>query len=51
VEKKRGTDNVLETDVIKGLASKYQRTPVQIVLAWHLARGCAIIPKSSDFQR
>ncbi|HEV7956318.1 MAG: aldo/keto-reductase [Microbacteriaceae bacterium] len=41
----------LESDVIKGLADKYGKTPAQIVLAWHLAQGRIVIPKSVTPER
>lgn len=34
--------------VIGEIATKYNATPTQVILAWHLARGVAIIPKSAD---
>lgn len=50
--KKKGTANVLETDLIVSLAEKYQRLPTQIVLNWGvIGRGYAIIPKSATFDR
>ena len=33
------------------LASKYDATPAQIVLAWHLGRGNVVIPKSTRKER
>ena len=33
------------------LADKYKVTPAQIILAWHVARGVAVVPKSSNEQR
>ncbi|KAH7929870.1 Aldo/keto reductase [Leucogyrophana mollusca] len=30
------------------LAAKYGVTPAQIILAWHLSRGCAVTPKSEN---
>ena len=33
------------------LAKKYGKSPVQIILAWGLSRGCAVIPKSANAQR
>jgi len=30
------------------LAKKYEKTPVQILLAWGLSRGYAVIPKASS---
>jgi diketogulonate reductase-like aldo/keto reductase len=38
--------NLLEDPTIVGLAAKYQKTPAQVVLRWHLERGVSAIPKS-----
>lgn len=37
---------VIEEPVVKGLAERYERTPAQIILRWHLQLGNVIIPKS-----
>lgn len=51
-EKKRGTDNVLETETLQALAVKYSpKTAVQIVLGWAINRGYGIIPKSANLER
>lgn len=36
---------------VKSLAAQYGVTPAQIVLAWHLAQGTIVIPKSADSAR
>lgn len=36
----------LGSDVVTGLAEKYDATPAQVVIAWHLAQGRIVIPKS-----
>ena len=41
----------LESEVVTGLAEKYGKTPAQIVLAWHLAQGRIVIPKSVTPER
>ncbi|MBT2597633.1 aldo/keto reductase [Arthrobacter sp. ISL-72] len=41
----------LNAAAVKELAGKYGATPAQIVLAWHLAQGNIVIPKSADSQR
>ncbi len=33
---------------VASLAASYGATPAQIVLAWHLAQGTIVIPKSAD---
>ncbi|MBT0386370.1 2,5-didehydrogluconate reductase DkgA [Morganella morganii] len=42
----QGGEGVFDTDVIQALAAKYQKTPAQIVIRWHLDRGLIVIPKS-----
>ncbi|MFI0259289.1 aldo/keto reductase [Streptomyces sp. NPDC017056] len=38
--------DLLQDATITGLAGKYERTPAQIVLRWHLQLGNVVIPKS-----
>lgn len=42
----QGGEGVFDTDIIQALAVKYQKTPAQIVIRWHLDRGLIVIPKS-----
>jgi 2,5-diketo-D-gluconate reductase A len=42
---------VREDPLVVGLAEKYGKTPVQIVLRWHLDLGLAVVPKSSNAER
>ncbi|OBU13183.1 2,5-didehydrogluconate reductase DkgA [Morganella psychrotolerans] len=42
----QGGEGVFNTEIIQSLAAKYQKTPAQIVLRWHLDRGLIVIPKS-----
>lgn len=37
--------------LVQQLAAKYDCTPAQIILRWHLQRGIAVIPKSSHPER
>ncbi|KAI0638018.1 Aldo/keto reductase [Trametes polyzona] len=46
-----GYKTVLTDPTITELAEKYNATPGQIVLSWHVARGVAVVPKSSNVQR
>ncbi|KAI1786706.1 reductase AKOR2 [Ganoderma leucocontextum] len=46
-----GYSTVRSDPTIVELAGKYKVTPVQVILAWHVARGVAVVPKSSDKQR
>jgi D-xylose reductase len=40
-------ESVIETDVVREMASRRGRTPAQIVLRWGVQRGTAIVPKTS----
>lgn len=42
---------LLEHEVILKLAERYEKTPAQIVLRWHLAHNRLIIPKSKTPER
>lgn len=47
-----GSYGNLKTDKLFGeMAQKYDRTPAQIILRWHIQRGMLIIPRSSNIQR
>ena len=46
-----GYSGVLTNPLIVELAAKYGVTPAQVVLAWHLARGVGVVPKSAHPQR
>ncbi|WP_131684987.1 aldo/keto reductase [Pseudarthrobacter sp. YALA5] len=37
---------LLEDPTVTGIAAKHQATPAQVVIAWHLAIGNVVIPKS-----
>jgi len=43
--------DVLDDSVITGLAKEKEATPAQVVLAWHLALGNIVIPKSVTPER
>ncbi|KAJ7780191.1 NADP-dependent oxidoreductase domain-containing protein [Mycena maculata] len=43
-----GHEVVRSDPTIIALAKKYSVTPTQIILAWHVARGVAAVPKSAD---
>ena len=42
----QGGAGVFDQEVIKQLAQKYNKTPAQIVIRWHLDCGLVVIPKS-----
>ena len=44
----RGRDNLMSEVAITSCAARYQRTPAQIVLRWHIELGLVPIPKSSN---
>ncbi|KAH9951734.1 NADP-dependent oxidoreductase domain-containing protein [Amylocystis lapponica] len=46
-----GYATVRNDPLIAELAKKYNSTPGQVVLAWHVARGVSAVPKSTDAQR
>ena len=43
--------NIFDLDIMKDLASKYNKTIAQIVLRWDLQKGVVTIPKSSKEKR
>jgi 2,5-diketo-D-gluconate reductase A len=46
-----GQGGDLSAATVKDLAARHSATPAQVVLAWHLAQGTIVIPKSSDSTR
>ncbi|KAJ6463448.1 reductase AKOR2 [Mycena sanguinolenta] len=46
-----GYDVVRKDPVIVELAAKYNVTPTQVILAWHLSRNVVVIPKSTNEER
>ncbi len=43
--------DLLQNDVIAGIAQAHDRTPAQIVLRWHMELGNVTVPKSSNPER
>lgn len=43
--------NIFDLDIMKDMASKYNKTIAQIVLRWDLQKGVVTIPKSSKKER
>lgn len=41
-----GRGSVIEDEVIRDIAKKYDKTPAQIILKWHLQQDTIVIPKS-----
>ena len=46
----RGTD-LLGNPTLAGIAAKYDKTPAQVVLRWHIEIGVVAIPKSANRDR
>lgn len=44
-------EKLFENDIVKRLAAKYEKSPSQILLKFHVARGVAVIPKSVTDER
>lgn len=44
----RGNDSVLNEEIIKDLAEKYDKSPAQIILRWHNQKGVIVIPGSKN---
>lgn len=44
-------EGVLEAPSVAALATKYGRTPAQVILRWHVQQGISAIPKSADPRR
>lgn len=44
-------DSLMENDLIKEIATRYEKTPAQILLRWGAQRGTTIIPKSANLDR
>ncbi len=42
----QGGDGLFDQSLIKKLAEKYEKSPAQIVIRWHLDNGLIVIPKS-----
>lgn len=46
-----GQSRTFEHPVIQAAAGRTGATPAQVILAWHLALGCAVIPRSTSEER
>lgn len=47
----RANSGLFDNDVIVKLSKKYNKTPAQIVLRWHIERKTMVIPKSTHASR
>lgn len=43
--------NLQEEATLKELAAKYKASPVQVIFAWHMARGISISTQSKNAER
>ena len=43
--------SLLKNEIINSIAKKHGAEPAQVVLAWEIERGCAVIPKSTTEKR
>lgn len=46
-----GMHNLFENTVLQTIGKKYDKTPAQVMLRWHVQRGLVIIPKSVHIDR
>lgn len=51
LSKKAEKTDLLNAGPVIELATKYKKTPAQILLRWGLERGCALIPKTASKER
>lgn len=49
--KKTNEPSLLQNEVITGIANRHESSPAQVLIAWHLHRDCAVIPKSTNPER
>ncbi|MDG3582361.1 aldo/keto reductase [Galbibacter pacificus] len=49
--KKDNEPSLLNNKIIKEIANDHNCTSAQVLIAWHLSRGTAVIPKSTNPQR
>jgi len=46
-----GKNNIFENELLRSIASKYQKTVAQVILRWLTQRGVVVIPKSVRKER
>src|SRR5919202_2809607 len=46
-----GRNNIFENEVLRSIATKYQKTVAQVILRWLTQRGVVVIPKSVRKER
>ena len=46
-----GHGDLLDHEVIKGVAERYNKSTAQVIIRWHLQRGVIVLPKSKTKER
>lgn len=46
-----GRKGTFENPVVAEIGKKYNKTPAQVMLRWHIQRGIVVIPKSTHIER
>lgn len=46
----KGTSDITKEPIITEIAARHGKTPAQIILAWGLSRGTAVIPKAASHE-
>ena len=44
-------ESLLESELIKEIASQHQRSPAQVLLRWGVQRGTSVVPKTCNIER
>lgn len=44
-------NSLVEDPIVKDISKRYQVTPAQVLLAWAVQKGVAVIPKSTNEHR
>ncbi|MBO1901326.1 aldo/keto reductase [Leucobacter weissii] len=47
----RGRDELMARDAVRAAASSHRKSPVQVLLRWHLQQGTILFPKTSRRER
>lgn len=46
-----GRGGLFTNSVLEKIGAKYNKTPAQVILRWHIQRGIVVIPKSTHIER
>ena len=44
------TQDLLNNDIVTSLANKYNKSPAQVILKWHIQMGFIVIPGSKNIE-